>query len=426
MAQKEFVVGGRGAWSVFIVLTLLYLINRADVAIIAVALQPIKQMFNLSDAQMGLIPSMVTLGMAILTIPASMLGDRWVRRKGVMLMGLIWSVFTFATGIVTSFWQLLTARFMVGAGEAGYTTTGVNWLAGSFKKEIRALIISLFWVGGQLGMVVGMIVGGILVALYGWQSPFYFFAVPGIILAIIAFFLPDFKTIKQTGESFFSKQFFKDLGNLFRNKSYVLGIISQSFYFFFMFAWMAWQPTLLMRAFNVPVQTAGQITGMCMLGLLIGSPLGGFISDRWQKGNKNGRVYSMITLKAIELVVIGATLLLLNTTMSIFIAGCVVMAICMGMIAPSHITIITDVCPLKLRSSAMGMSNFIAQITGATLGSLLVGVISDKLGGGAQGIQIGLAWLLIGSFLSMATLFFLPRFYPGDSANTDMAMLVKD
>ena len=33
MEQKEFKVGGRGAWGVFTVLTLLYLINRADLAI---------------------------------------------------------------------------------------------------------------------------------------------------------------------------------------------------------------------------------------------------------------------------------------------------------------------------------------------------------------------------------------------------------
>lgn len=426
MGQKEFTVGGKGAWTVFTVLTLLYLINRADVAIISVALEPIKQMFKLTDAQVGMVPSMVTLGMAILTIPASMLGDRWARRKGVMLMGLIWSVFTFATGIVTALWQMLTVRFMVGAGEAGYTTTGINWLAGSFKKEIRQLIISLFWVGGQLGMAVGTLVGGVLVAMYGWQSPFYFFAVPGVILAVIAFFLPDFQTIKQKGEAFFSKQFFVDFGNLFKNKSYVLGIISQSFYFFFMFGWMAWQPTMLMRAYNMPVQTAGQITGLVMLGLLIGSPLGGFIADRWQKKNKNGRPYSLIVVKIIEIVVVAATLWFLTQSLNIFIAGSLLMAICIGMIAPAHITIITDVCPLKLRSSAMGASNFIAQITGATLGSLLVGIISDRLGGGALGIQLGLAWMLVGSLLSLITLFILARYYPSDSANTDVAMLVRD
>ena len=425
MAQKEFVVGGKGAWSVFIILTLLYMINRADVAIISVALEPIKQAFGLTDAQVGMVPAMVTLGMAILTIPASMLGDRWARRKGVMVMGLIWSAFTFVTGIATNMWQLLTARFMVGAGEAGYITTGINWLVGSFKSEIRQMIISLFWVGGQLGMAVGMLVGGILVAMYGWQSPFFFFAVPGVILAIIAFFLPDFQVLKQKGEAFFSKEFFKDIGDLFRNKSYVLGTITQLFYFFFMFGWMAWSPALLMRAYNLPVQAAGQITGLLMLGLLIGSPLGGFVADRWQKSNKNGRPYALIIIKCVEIAIVAATLWFLTQSLTIFIVGGLLMAIFIGMIAPAHITIITDVCPLRLRATAMGIASFISQITGATLGAILVGVISDRMGGGALGIQLGMAWMLIGSLLSVIVLCILPRFYPSDSANTDVAVLAR-
>jgi len=426
MEQKEFKVGGRGAWGVFTVLTLLYLINRADLAIINVALQPIKIAFNLTDAQAGMIPSMATLGIALLTIPASIFGDRWARRKVVMIMGLIWSVFTFATGIITNLWQMLTVRFMVGAGEAGYATTGISWLSGSFEKQRRAMIIALFWVGGMLGQVVGLIFGGLLVANYGWQSPFYVFAVPGIILAIIAFFLPDFKTLRREGEAMLSKEFFKDLGGLFKVKSYWLIIISTSFYYFCLFAWPAWMPSLFMRAFNMPVQQAGMLYGVTIFALLVGGPLGGFLADRFNKRSRNGRPYYMIIARAIEFLLTGAALLFLDVSFGLFYAAVMLTTMMAGMVAPQYMTITTDVTPVRLRASAIGMNNFIAQVTGATLGSLLVGVISDAAGGGARGIQIGLAWLLIASLLSLATLFILPRFYPKDCAGIGDEVLVKE
>jgi MFS family permease len=426
MEQKEFKVGGKGAWGVFTVLTLLYMINRADLAIINVALQPIKLAFNLTDAQAGMLPSMATLGIALLGIPASIFGDRWARRKIVTIMGLIWSLFTFATGIVNVFWQMLTARFMVGVGEAGYATTGINWLSGSFDKQRRALIIALFWVGGQFGAVVGMIFGGMLVAGYGWQSPFYVFALPGIILAIIAFFLPDFKTLRKEGEAMLSKEFFKDLGGLFKVKSYWLIIISTAFYYFSLFAWPAWMPSLFMRAFNLPVQQAGMLYGITILALLVGSPLGGFLADRLHKRSSNGRPYYMIITRLIELVLSGAVLLLMDVSFGLFFAAIMLTTMMAGMVAPQYITMTTDVTPARLRTSAIGINNFIAQVTGATLGSLLVGFISDAVGGGARGIQVGLAWLLIASFLSLATLFILPRFYPKDCAGIGDEVLVKE
>ena len=58
------------------------------------------------------------------------------------------------------------------------------------------------------------------------------------------------------------------------------------------------------------------------------------------------------------------------------------------------LTIRTDVTPVRLRSTSYGIGTFIQQITGATFGSLIVGAISDSLGGGWQGIQWGLIYIL--------------------------------
>ncbi len=422
---KEYQLGGRGAWAVLSVLFLLFLINRADLAILSVALQPIKQFFNFTDAQAGMLPAIATFGIALLTIPASIFGDRWARRKVISIMGLTWSIFTFVTAIATNLWQLLVARFMVGAGEAGYATTGQNWASASFKPQMRALVLALFQIGGQLGFIIGLIFGGMLVATWGWQSPFYVFAVPGIILATIAFFMPDFKTLRRQGEGLLSKEFFKEVGGLFKVKTYWLIIISQSFFYFTFFAWQAWTPTLLMRAYEMPVEKAGMMFGIIILAMAVGSLIGGFAADRSQRRNKNGKPYFMITVRVLEAVFMVAALLALNGSFGIFFASMMMMIMFGGMLMPVYVAVTTEVTSLRIRASAIGVNNFIAQVTGATLGPLLVGAISDRLGGGAQGIQFGIAWLFIASMLSLIALLIVPRFYPKDS-DVSQEALVRD
>ena len=58
------------------------------------SLQAIKGSFNLTDAQAGMLPSLLQVGVAVFLIPAAVLADRFARRKVIMVMSLIWSAFT--------------------------------------------------------------------------------------------------------------------------------------------------------------------------------------------------------------------------------------------------------------------------------------------------------------------------------------------
>ena len=51
-----------------------------------------------------------------------------------------------------------------------------------------------------------------------------------------------------------------------------------------------------------------------------------------------------------------------------------------------------------------------------TLGTVAVGAISDRLGGGASGLQWGLIWTLPVFALSIVTNLILAKYYPEDSA----------
>jgi len=424
MDEKKYEVGGINAVATLIVLSLLYFINFADRSIMAVALTPIKQSFSLTDAQAGLLGSLVTLGIAIMTIPAAIFGDRWARRKVIMVMGLIWSVFTLITGLAAQYWHMIVARFMVGSGEAGYSPVGLAWVGVSFRKEMRSLILGIFFAIGQLGTVVGLIFGGMLIsATQNWRTPFYVFAIPGVVLAISALFLSDYKVVKSAGEGVLSKQYFRDWGKIFKIPCFWLISATYAFFFFMVYALMTWLPSLLMRSYGMDVKRAGLIYGLITITVIFG-PLGGFLGDRWQKNNINGRPYYIAVTAALTIALVWIALLNVGTTPSRFLILYTIANVFLALNVPVGLTIIQDTTPPGLRATATGMVTFINMV-GATAGIYYAGAMSDRLGGGAAGLQWGLIYTLPFAVIAVLCILIMSRYYPMDSARVSDDLLAE-
>jgi MFS family permease len=422
--QKKYQVGGAGAVGTLIVLSLLYFINFADRSIMAVALTPIKQTFSLSDAQAGLLGSLVTLGIAVMTIPAAIFGDRWARRKVVMVMGLLWSFFTLATGLAAQFWHLAVSRFMVGSGEAGYSPVGLAWIGVSFRKEMRSLILGIFFAVGQLGTVAGLIFGGMLIAAtQNWRVPFYLFAIPGVILAITALFLRDYKVVKAKDEAILSKQYFKDWGQIFKIKSFWLISATYAFFFFMVYALMTWVPSLLIRSYEMNVGQAGLTYGLITITVIFG-PLGGFLGDKWQKHSKNGRPYYIALTALLTIILILVALLNVGSPLPVFLSLFAAANIVLSLNVPVGLTIIQDTTPPGLRATATGLVTFINMI-GATMGIYYAGAISDALGGGTHGLQYGLIYTLPIAALGVISVLIMAKYYHSDSAKISDELLAE-
>jgi MFS family permease len=423
--EKKFEVSRGWSVAILVVLALLWLMHMADRFIMVIALNPIKEAFNLTDAQAGLLTSLLTAGIAVIGIPMAVLADRWARRKVVSVMALTWSVFTLATGLATQFWHLVVSRVMVGSGEAGYAPAGTAWLSVVFPKEMRSRIMAIFYACSQLGMVVGLVFGGMLIsATNDWRTPFYVFAIPGVILAIIAFFLPDYKSVRHAGESMLSKAFFKDWGDVFKIKSYWLVTVAAACVYFMIVSMSVWTPTLLIRAYNMNTGSAGMAYGMVQLVILL-VPIGGILIDRWNKRNSSARPWSMAILCSI-LAAFGLIVMLsVGAPLTLWLALGAVMTVAFGVFIPVILAVTQDIVPVRLRSTSVGVFNFLAQLTGATLGPIVVGAISDASGGGAHGIQVGLLWTVPAAFLAIVFSLLLLKYYPADSAKVSDVVLAE-
>lgn len=424
--KQKYEVGGKGAAFVLIVLFLLYILNFADRAIMAIALEPMKKALDLTDAQVGATQSIFFLGVGLLMIPGAIFVERWSRRKTLGWMALIWSLATLATGLGTKFWHLLAARFVVGIGEAGYNPGGTSWLSLAFSKAVRGRVLGFFQSAAQLGSALGLMVGGLLIAQTGdWRMPFYVFAIPGIILGIITFFLPDYATIRKKGEGMVTRQFFKEIFGLFKIKTYTFNVIAQSLYALVTFTLLGWMPSLLMRSYNIDSFQAGMLAGLTGLIVILGAPLGGYLGDRWQAKKTGGRAYFLVVAMLLYSISAALVILATNYSMTVYIVVALITMFCSGLVLPGLFAIWTDVLPPQHRTTGIGMGTMISLILGAVPGPLFLGAVSDALGGGASGLRNAFLSMMPGLFIATIMYFVMSRYYPADSANVSDEVLAE-
>ncbi len=372
-APQQYSTGGWRAHYVLIVCTLLYIINYMDRQVFSVILQPMKIDLGLSDAQCGLASTVLIFGMAFFSFPIAYLVDRWSRRKAIGLMAVLWSAATFATGLARNFTAVLIPRFFVGLGEAGFVPGGTALIAASYPREKRGWAMGIFNVAIPLGAAAGVIAGGILSARMGWRTPFLFFAIPGVLLGILAFFMKDYKTAALPDTAGGLKGFFTALADVLKLPTMRWYYVGLGIAVFMTSSVLVWLPSLMMRMMNINEATAGLITGGILLIIVIltrFTPLG-------------------------------------------IVLACVY-GIAAAMAMPAIAAISQDVVPVAHKGLSMGLAIFAQYMLGGAWGPYIVGFVSDKLGGGAEGL--GTAVMLCGLCGIVAGILFFvaSRTYPED------------
>jgi MFS family permease len=421
MTENGYQHGKKMAWTILIVLTLLNALNYMDRMVLSVAMEGMKADLGLTDAQMGTIQAILFLSVGLLILPAGILIDKWSRKKAVAIMAVVWSAATLATGMASNYTTVLIARFGCGSAEAGFNPGGTAWLSVVFPKKDRAKANGIFGVGMILGCMLGMIVGGVLITKTGdWRTPFFVFGVPGIIFGFVALMLKDVApTVKQDAVDV---GLFSEITHIFKKKSFVFASLSQGLLAVIAMTAQAWSVVLLMRAYDLNEAKAGMVLGLTLIPTMIAPALGGFLADRFQVKMKHGRPFFA------GLACLAATA---AYAISFWSAGIVpfwlyvVLAALSGatgaMAFPIFQVINMDVFYITERGKAAAMLGLVTFLVFSWWGSIVVGKLSDILGGGAYGVKIALLCLCPFGIFAAVTCFICCKYYPEESAAADAA-----
>lgn len=165
--------------SIYIVLAS-SLIGVMGVSLISPVLPELRPVFNVSDAQIGLIITAYTLPGIFLTPFIGLLADRLGRKPVMVPLLIIFGVAGSSIATTSSFPLVILLRFIQGIGASALITLSITLIGDMYKGDRRD---SLIGINGSLisaGAAVYPLLGGIL-ALFHWSSPFLFFGVSIIV-----------------------------------------------------------------------------------------------------------------------------------------------------------------------------------------------------------------------------------------------------
>ncbi len=364
---------------IFTLLFLLYMFDYIDRLIVSSMFTSIQNDWGISYTQSGMLVSAVYWSIVLLTIPVSVIVDRWSRRKTIGIMAVLWSVATALCALTGNFTQLLFARILIGVGEAGYAPGGTAMISGLYPQEKRAQMMGLWNASIPLGSAIGVALGGLIAAHWGWRHAFGIVAIPGFIVALLFFFIKDYKTVDLTVSDLSEKRERRKPVNVFReftNKpSYIFTIFGIASVIFVTTALLTWLSKYFQATQLLSEKSAGLKAGVVMLLAIVGAPLGGYISDRWRKKNVRARLlFPSITTGISAVLLFVAFMFTTGLTQYIIL---LVFGVTVTAFIPAAAAITQDVVHAGLRAVSYSIAVVIQNLLGASMAPVIIGVIMD-------------------------------------------------
>ena len=353
-------------------LTGLNISNYIDRNVLFAVQSDIKKEFTVSDTQLGLLTSAFFFTYMFAAPLVGWMGDRFPRKNIVVVGILIWSGFTLLTWFVSDYMQLLIRHSIVGIGEASYATIAPTLIADSFPAEKRGKMLSIFYVGLPFGSAAGYLVGGYFGQHFGWRMPFMVAGIPGFVLALILWLLPE----PPRGQQESPGNFRNDLAGLWKNGAFISACLAMAMYTFAVGGLQAWIPTFLVRLRGLNLQSANATFGLITLfNGFVATLLGGWIGDRLLK-RYFGAYY---TFPGVAMLVGVPFMVLAIYATGPLLFPAIFMAVFLLLIGtgPTNAAVVNSVSP-AIRSTALAVNLFIIHLLGDAISPSLIGRISDK------------------------------------------------
>lgn len=373
---------GRGfmgaPWFALFVLTSINLLNYIDRYILSALLPAIKEDLQFTDEQLGLLGSAFVFAYTFSAPFFGNLGDRWNRPR-IMAVGVsLWSFATAACGFMKTFPALFCTRAVVGFGESAYSVIAPSSIADSFSKESRGKVFAIYSGALTVGSALGYVLGGLLEARVGWQKSFFVVGVPGLFMALLLFFMPDSKRGASDDAENTAPDPVKEVYlGLFKNGGFMFTVLGYAAYTFVVGGMAFWMPSYLVRYFNVSLAEANiQFGTMTVAGGLVGTLLGGALSDWIEKRSGNGflKVAVLSMLLSAPLFRFALTMTDYHSFMVALFALEVALFLC---ISPLDAAVVSYVRP-TWRATAMSLNVFLIHALGDGISYFTIGRLSDQ------------------------------------------------
>jgi MFS family permease len=386
----------------------LNLLNYIDRYILPGAQPLIQRELHATDQQMGALTTALFIVYMLVAPATGWLADRFPRKPLIIFGAVLWSLATLATVWVHDYWTLYIRHALVGVGEATFGFIAPAVLADFYPDRERNRILSIFYLAIPVGAALGYLAGGELGTLWGWRTPFFICAIPGLLIAAL-YGLWGQEPVRGACDR--ESDRLKPALNrttflgLFRNPAYLTASFGLATLTFAMGGISAWMPTFLERISGYSLGRASMaVSAITVVDGIAGTLAGGWIAQRWLC--RDHRALYLLSFWSVALTLPCGALVFFGPRAWVIPALFAAEFFLFLNTGPLNTAIVNSVSA-PVRATAIGINLFCIHFFGDTFSPQIIGAISDR-----SNLSLGLGATLISLVASCVILRMGARFAP--------------
>jgi predicted MFS family arabinose efflux permease len=387
-----------------VLLTGLNLINYIDRYVLPGVQTMVQAEFHVNDAAIGLLTTAFFFTYMIVAPLTGWLGDRFPRKPLIVVGALLWSAATLLTAVVHSYQALLIRHAVVGIGEATFCIFAPAMLADFYPEAERNRILSIFYITIPVGAALGYLTGGELGSRFGWRNPFFISALPGVVIAVLFWFLVR-EPERGAADRLTATARRTTFAGLLRNPSYWVATLGMATMVFAMGGISVWLPTFFERFGGYSLANANRVIGgITVVDGILGTWIGGWIAQRWLRTNH--RALYLVSGWSAMLVIPFGLLAFFGPRAWMLPAALAAEFFLFLNTGPLNAAIVNSVAA-PIRSTAIAINLFMIHALGDAPSPHIIGWVSDR-----SSLRLGLGCTLVSLAVSSALLLVGSRYAP--------------
>jgi sugar phosphate permease len=275
-------------WGVLVVPALLYFLSYFHRVAPVVVAGDLMAAFAVSAAALGALSAIYPYCFAAMGLPGGSLADFLGPRRTLTLGGLSMSAGSVLFGLAPGFGVAFAGRLLVGLGASVILIAGLRLASEWFGTSEFGIVSGAAQSVGSIGALAGTTPLALLVELIGWRQGFVAIGAATAVLAVACFVTVRDRPERAGARPRAAEPGLREIiagipGVLVNPHSWTVGLISGGIYGGFAAFVGLWGVPYLTQVYALPRVRAANLVGLAALGLLVGAPLIGWLSDRLKR-----------------------------------------------------------------------------------------------------------------------------------------------
>ena len=384
-------------------LALVAFIDSVDRGILPGVLTKVQDDLGFSDSAAGLLGTAFILMGFVIVLPAGYLADRYLRTRIIAVVLASWGVISALNGLVRNYWQFFVVRSALGMADTIDNPASQSLIADYYPPSTRGRAYALQRLAPIVGTAAGTGLGGLVGALAGWRWAFVVVGVPGSLLALAVWRLPepkrgendrephegaepmslaldvdqtDVEPLPLADDRSGARALFEDVRRALQVRSLRALMVGSAIAAGATGGLGFWAPAFYERHTSLSSgQAAGVTAGLILCGALGGTWVGGIVTDRLRRRDEGA---PMLVAGVAQFS--GGTLLMITFLPVPLVVRMVGQVLGTGLLVgayPGLTAMISEVVPSSIRGISFSVNSFLAALASAA-SPVTIGFLADR------------------------------------------------